>query len=63
MPTDARLGVAVGVVITLLSGLLIATRPQADNPGNATLRQLITSILAPIQTYLPAPPPASPRPE
>ncbi len=44
MPNDARLGVALGVLATLLLGLVLFTRP--DDPNISRAQALLRSIFA-----------------
>ncbi|GBD37486.1 hypothetical protein HRbin36_02620 [bacterium HR36] len=55
MPTDARLGIALGVTMTLLLGLVLAARANDSLPARV-LTNVCKMLFLPIQDYLPAQP-------
>jgi len=44
MPNDARLGITLGVLMTLVLGLVLVTRP--DDPHISRAREVLHSIFA-----------------
>jgi hypothetical protein len=44
MPNDARLGVTLGVLMTLLVGLVLVTRP--DDPNISRAQEVLRGIFA-----------------
>ncbi|MCS7166940.1 MAG: hypothetical protein RMI91_09920 [Gemmatales bacterium] len=63
MPTDARIGVALGLLITLLLGLLLSSKIKDDDPATTSLRQFCRTVFAPVEPYLLTPAHSTPTSE
>jgi len=53
MPTDARLGVSLGVVLTLLFGLVLAAKPAETDSATSKLRQFCKTVLTLANQHVP----------
>lgn len=55
MPSDARLGVVTGVLLTLVLAIALVANPHQRENFNDKLSRLNETIFVPIQQFLQAP--------